>query len=74
MTIAGIDDLKVIAAGLLLVPSASTAEDIAGAWSGTWTKNGDALTVVVTFGTSRNAILGHSIRIRYRLREYPLPR
>ena len=44
--------------GLLCVPSLVHAADIAGTWTGTWTKNGDALPVTVTFANENGTWSG----------------
>jgi hypothetical protein len=51
----------IAAALLLLVVTSAWAADLEGGWKGTWTKDGDALPVTVTFEKSGNGYSGHSI-------------
>jgi hypothetical protein len=44
---------------LILACSTAQAADLAGTWSGTWTKGGDALPVVVSFEKGANGYSGH---------------
>src|SRR5271169_1040375 len=42
----------------LVAPTASQANGLAGSWKGTWTKDGDALPVTLTFARTDDAYSG----------------